>query len=1230
MYTERITHPTTFGTLCAVNLFATNFTVVQSSTNVLAQSSLSAQFLYADNAYITRLFHTPTSSAVTVVNANSANWNSVYSSVPPLTSNWQNTFNNFSVNSASYILQNGNLLSQNITIGTQDQFNLNLETSNTVRVAVLSSGQVGIGTTTPANPLHIRAAVSSNAAEAHIKLTNTVNTNESFIASDINGFTRVGGLSGVGLVANGSEGIRAIPGGNVGVGTTSPNERLTVSGNISATGNILAFGNVFSTGNTNVTGNLIVGGNSTTNGNVGIGTAASSQKLAVTDNTTNDAVRITQTGAGNALAVYDVASDTTPFVIDAEGHVGVGVAVPLSSLHVADTILTTPILCSLNQNQPYLIAGTTSHTGSTASWGTYGYQHRFKTDSSGVPRLTIDTSIAGTPTELFTVFSTGGFVGIGTSQPQQKLTVTNGNFFLSNNIPTFSISENDGGVNAKIWDIVVDNSTWYLRGVNDSYSSATDILTVTRSGMTINNVVFPNGNVGIGTSTPNERLTIVGNISATGSIFSQGIGFDTATTDSINSRSSQQLVLNAGESSTFATGQTNELVYINAESGLAVTSSPDNWASGWARRYTTIINNASGNSAFGLSGSFINQSPLATIDAFGTIKFGERNRAIGFNAGGFLSNIWTSTEGFKFFTLGSTYFDPNTSRWITNQGSNWGSNNVVNIAGDGDGIKIYATAAAGGNTERINTTAEFNAFERVRIDLNGNVGIGAPSPSDSRVTIAGSSNVGGGVSWNSGTNFITLSATNSNYSEQAIAFQEIGTNVGAKIGVKNTGNGAYDIVFANRAISSSTSPLTEKVRIKNDGFVGIGTNNPQTRLDVSGVIRSTQNSSAAVSLLASDTGGREYRVVSTDNSNGLGGGRFAIYDETAASARVTILSSGEVGFGTNNPVAPLTFANTVGPKIDLENGGADRYGFGTGSGVLQIYSGAGGPNEGGIAFGNRSNTTFNETVRIIKNGSVGIGRTNPQALFHVNGNAGVASFEGSDHVYLQLYPRGFNQGRKGYIGFPGTGSTSLQIANEDNGPIRLTTAGAGTGVTILSGTGFVGVNTTTPSEALTVSGNISTTGSLTATKATFTGSGTAIATSGLTFNSFPMLERVAVINGTANATSTLDAMTTNVWVFTQNSTNDWTHNVRGAAGITLDSIMAVGDSLTITVISKQNTTAWNTAGLSIDGTARTVLWEGGAAPTTGLSTANYDAYTFTIIKTGANTFLVFGSQSRLG
>lgn len=61
------------------------------------------------------------------------------------------------------------------------------------------------------------------------------------------------------------------------------------------------------------------------NGNVGIGTTTPSAKLNVVGNSSADAMRITQTGAGNALVVEDSANpDSTPLVVDTTGRLLVG------------------------------------------------------------------------------------------------------------------------------------------------------------------------------------------------------------------------------------------------------------------------------------------------------------------------------------------------------------------------------------------------------------------------------------------------------------------------------------------------------------------------------------------------------------------------------------------------------------------------------------------------------------------------------------------------------------------------------------------------------------------------------------------------------------------------------------------------------------------------------------------------------------------------------------------
>jgi len=72
----------------------------------------------------------------------------------------------------------------------------------------------------------------------------------------------------------------------------------------------------------------------------------------------------------------------------------------------------------------------------------------------------------------------------------------------------------------------------------------------------------------------------------------------TTITNELRTSNGNYLVINAGESHLYATGQTNEFLYVNAESGLEVNSSPDNWVSGWAGRKTATICATDGTSTF--------------------------------------------------------------------------------------------------------------------------------------------------------------------------------------------------------------------------------------------------------------------------------------------------------------------------------------------------------------------------------------------------------------------------------------------------------------------------------------------------------------------------------------------------------------------------------------------------------------------------------------------------------
>ena len=62
----------------------------------------------------------------------------------------------------------------------------------------------------------------------------------------------------------------------------------------------------------------------------------------------------------------------------------------------------------------------------------------------------------------------------------------------------------------------------------------------------------------------------------------------------IRTNNGQEVIINAGESASYATGQTGEYLYVNADNGLQVNVSPDNWSSGWAGRKTLTYDGTNG------------------------------------------------------------------------------------------------------------------------------------------------------------------------------------------------------------------------------------------------------------------------------------------------------------------------------------------------------------------------------------------------------------------------------------------------------------------------------------------------------------------------------------------------------------------------------------------------------------------------------------------------------------
>ena len=119
-------------------------------------------------------------------------------------------------------------------------------------------------------------------------------------------------------------------------------------------------------------------------------------------------------------------------------------------------------------------------------------------------------------------------------------------------------------------------------------------------------------------------------------------------------------------------------------------------------------------------------------------------------------------------------------------------------------------------------------------------------------------------------------------------------------------------------------------------------------------------------------------------------------------------------------------------------------------------------------------------------------------------------------------------------------------------------------------------------------------------------------------------ERTTISATAATGTVDFDASTQGVLYYTTDASGNWTLNVRGTSGTTLNSVLATGDAITIAFLVTNGATAYYQTAFNIDGSTVTPKYSGGTAPAAGNASA-IDIYTYTIVKTASATFTVFGA-----
>ncbi|MEM5766021.1 MAG: hypothetical protein QW423_00005, partial [Candidatus Aenigmatarchaeota archaeon] len=498
-----------------------------------------------------------------------------------------------------------------------------------------TSGNVGIGTTSPQAKLDVAGYIMTQGGDGRgLRLLNT--GTGTYYGVGVWGdrlewyrnqggtwywamLTSLGGKWRFGGYADSAGPLLQVIGdtyisGNVGIGTTSPVKKLDVVGDVNATGDVFARGiNLTAIGANGITGsgtanyiakftgsntigNSIIQDNGNVsvdsgtlfvdavNDRVGIGTSSPQyslhlygsspiQAIESTSDTGTSKLIITNTAPGGPRvtfwaigpnypgsgyyglnfsdSIFINANEGVAFALgtmnsaplilgtnNAEriritetGNVGIGTTAPLSKLHVTGDIRHTGFLISngstysstwmkfdedVNGNSLILGSGGLTVIGggesadqvraNTAKSNEALFLAADNTGTSEAIRFVVGLQNGwASRVDAMTILGNGN-VGIGTTSPQAKLELANGDIFLYRD---FGIYSDYGGSPTA--------------GIKFSPGTSEGLAFYTGYPQSEKVRITPTGNVGIGTTSPVKKLDVVGDVNATGDVFARGI-----------------------------------------------------------------------------------------------------------------------------------------------------------------------------------------------------------------------------------------------------------------------------------------------------------------------------------------------------------------------------------------------------------------------------------------------------------------------------------------------------------------------------------------------------------------------------------------------------------------------------------------------------------------------------------------------------------------------------------
>ena len=141
--------------------------------------------------------------------------------------------------------------------------------------------------------------------------------------------------------------------------------------------------------------------------------------------------------------------------------------------------------------------------------------------------------------------------------------------------------------------------------------------------------------------------------------------------------------------------------------------------------------------------------------------------------------------------------------------------------------------------------------------------------------------------------------------------------------------------------TSDLDNTVERMRITDTGYVGIGTAAPSAQLQIfnasmnrlTGLYIGPTTQSGIVLDSTSGASGRSFNIWSTSSGDSVVAGSLVFFDITASTYRMVINPSGNVGIGTTNPSHTLQVAGAINCTSFLVNGTAVATGTGSVWGV---------------------------------------------------------------------------------------------------------------------------------------------------------------------------------------------------------------------------------------------------------------------------------------------------------